>query len=68
MPILAHKIEIKPSKTAVAFFNNCAGAARFGYNWSLAGWNTQYEAGAKPSAYSLKKDFNAFKADLLWSC
>jgi len=67
MPILAHKIEIKPNKAAVEFFNNCAGAARFGYNWSLNGWNTQYEAGNKPSAYSLKKGFNAFKADLPWS-
>lgn len=67
MPILAHKIEIEPSKAAVAFFSNCAGAARYGYNWALNGWNTQYEAGVKPSAYSLKKDFNAFKADLPWS-
>jgi len=55
MPILAHKIEITPNKTATAFFNNCAGAARFGYNWALNGWNTQYGLGGKPSALKFRK-------------
>lgn len=67
MPILAHKIELDPSKSAIAFFSNCAGAARYGYNWALNDWNSKYEAGATPTAYSIKREFNAFKRELPWS-
>lgn len=67
MPILSHKIEIKANKAAVAYFRSCAGAARFGYNWALASWNTQYEAGGKPDAYSLSNEFTKAKKDLEWS-
>ena len=39
----------------------CAGLARFVFNWGLAEWKAEYEAGGKPSAYGLKKRFNAIK-------
>ncbi len=32
-------------------------------NWGLAEWNKQYENGLKPSAFSLKKAFNAIKRE-----
>jgi len=35
--------------------------ARFVFNWGLAEWKHQYEAGEKPSAYKLKKQLNAIK-------
>ena len=40
-----------------------AGCARFAYNWGLAEWSKQYKAGLKPSAYGLKKQFNAIKEE-----
>jgi putative transposase len=33
------------------------------FNWGLAEWKTQYESGGKPSAYALKKQFNAIKRE-----
>jgi putative transposase len=42
-------------------FRKYAGAARFVYNWSLAEWQRQYEAGEKPSRYGLCKQFNSIK-------
>lgn len=67
MPILAHKIEIKTNGKVTAFFSNCAGAARFAYNQSLGKWNTQYEAGGKPNALAIKKEFNGDKASVPWA-
>lgn len=37
------------------------GVARFTYNWGLAEWKRQHEAGGKPTANQLKKQFNAIK-------
>jgi putative transposase len=34
------------------------------WNWGLAEWNRQYEAGEKPSAYALNKQFNAEKDEI----
>ena len=33
------------------------------YNWGLAEWKRQYEAGEKPSALGLKKQFNAIRTE-----
>jgi putative transposase len=44
-----------------------AGVARFAYNWALAEWKRQYEAGGKPSEVSLRRQFNALKkTDFPW--
>ena len=37
--------------------------ARFCFNWGLEKWREQYEAGEKPSAYKLKKQFNAIRQE-----
>lgn len=60
---LAHKIRLKPNKNQLAYFNRASGVARFTYNWALAEWQRQYEAGGFPSIYGLKKEFNAIKRD-----
>lgn len=58
---LSHKIALRPTQEQAAYFQQAAGTARFTWNWALAEWNRQYEAGLKPSAMALKKQFNAIK-------
>lgn len=63
----AHKIALDPTvKQRIALTRAC-GVARFTYNWALAEWKRQYEAGEKPSANKLKVQFNALKrAEFPW--
>ncbi|CDH43473.1 helix-turn-helix domain-containing protein [Candidatus Contendibacter odensensis] len=37
------------------------GASRFAYNWALAEWQRQFEAGEKPNEAALRRQFNALK-------
>src|SRR6266851_632524 len=55
--IKAHKIRLHPTSEQKVYFAKAAGTARFVWNWALAEWNRQYEAGEKPSALKLKKQF-----------
>jgi putative transposase len=57
----AYKTKLLLNNRERGYFVGCAGATRFAYNWALAEWKSQYEAGEKPSAYSLRKKFNAIK-------
>lgn len=59
--MLAHKIRLQPTCKQERYFRKACGIARFTYNWALARWKEEYQAGRKPSAYSLKKAFNAIK-------
>jgi IS605 OrfB family transposase len=56
--IKAHKIRLNPTPEQANYFARAAGVARFVWNWALAEWNRQYEAGEKPTALKLKKQFN----------
>lgn len=56
--IKAHKIRLHPTPEQAVYFAKAAGTARFVWNWALAEWNRQYEAGEKPTALKLKKQFN----------
>lgn len=60
---LAHKIVLDPTPAQAQFFVCAAGTARFVWNWALAQWHTQYEAGQKPNGYALKKRLNAIKRE-----
>ena len=60
---LSHKIKLDPNKAQSTYLSKSTGVARFAFNWGLAEWKRQYEAGEKPSAYSLKKQFNAVKRE-----
>lgn len=63
----AYKTELDPNNKQRTFFSQCVGASRFVYNWGLAEWKRQYEAGEKPSQYGLCKLFNAQKDNIcLW--
>ena len=59
--ILSHKIALDPTFKQAKYFAQAAGTARFTWNWALEHWNLQYNSGEKPSAFSLKKQFNATK-------
>lgn len=59
--ILAHKIALDPTcKQAKGIICAC-GVKRFAWNWALAEWDTQYNAGNKPTANKLKKQWNGLK-------
>ncbi len=62
--IHAHKIRLHPTPEQATYFAKAAGTRRFVFNWGLAEWTRQYEAGLKPSALTLKKQFNAIKGEL----
>ena len=51
--IKAHKIRLNPTEEQTSYFAKAAGTARFVWNWALAEWNRQYEAGEKPTALKL---------------
>lgn len=64
---VAHKIRLVPTEEQITAFKKACGCARFAYNWALAEWNRQYEAGGKPNGDKLNKEFNKLKAtELLW--
>jgi len=60
---LSHRIRLHPSDEQRRYFERACGTARFVWNWALAEWNRQYEAGGRPTAKKLKKQFNAMKYD-----
>jgi putative transposase len=55
---LTHKIALDPTVKQRLYFARAAGTHRFVFNWALAEWNRQYEAGKQPNANGLKKQFN----------
>ena len=57
----AHKIRLNPTTEQEQWLLQACGVARFCYNWGLAEWQRQYEAGEKPSVYKLKRKLNAIK-------
>lgn len=64
----AHKIRLNPTPEQKQWLLQACGVARFAFNWGLAEWQKQYEAGGKPSAYGLKKQFNAIRREQFpWS-
>ncbi|WP_220199426.1 RNA-guided endonuclease InsQ/TnpB family protein [Ktedonospora formicarum] len=61
--IRAHKIRLHPTPEQANSLARAAGVARFVWNWALAEWNRQYEAGEKPTALKLKKQFNQIRRE-----
>jgi putative transposase len=61
--IRAHKIRLNPTPEQAIYFAKAAGTSRFIWNWALAEWNRQYEAGLKPTAFKLKKQFNEIRRE-----
>ena len=57
----SHKIALAPNNRQATHFARAAGTARFAYNWALAEWKRQSEAGVKPSEGDLRRQLNAVK-------
>jgi putative transposase len=57
----AHRIRLNPNNAQATYFAKACGCARLAFNWGLAEWQRQHEAGEKPSAYGIKKKFNGIK-------
>ena len=64
----AHKIRLNPTPEQEKYLRQACGVARFCFNWALSEWQSQYENDEKPSAYILKKQFNAIRREQFpWS-
>jgi putative transposase len=61
--LLAHKIALDPNVTQRLYFARAAGTARHAYNWALAEWKKQYEAGNKLTEVSLRRQLNKLKRE-----
>jgi putative transposase len=61
--IKAHKIRLHPTPEQAVYFAKAAGTSRFVWNWALAEWNRHDEAGEKPTALKLKKQFNEMRRE-----
>jgi putative transposase len=61
--IKAHKVRLNPTPEQAHYFARAAGTSRFVWNWALAEWNRQHEAGEKPTALNLKKQFNEIRRE-----
>jgi putative transposase len=59
--IRAHRIRLNPTPDQAAYFAKAAGTRRFVYNWGLAEWKKQYEAGERLSARDVRNKFNSIK-------
>src|SRR6266487_3920135 len=63
--IKAHKIRLNPTPEQAHYFAKAAGTARYAFNWALAEWKRQSEAGEKPSALQLRTQFHALRREKL---
>ena len=61
--IRVHKIRLYPNGRQATLLIKSCGVARFAYNWALAEWKRQYEAGEKPNEAKLRKQLNAMKRE-----
>ena len=63
--IKAHKIRLHPTPEQATYFAKAAGTARYAFNWAVAEWKRQYEAGEQPSALGLRTQFHALRKEQL---
>lgn len=61
--ILSHRIALDPTAGQRQSLARACGVARFTWNWALAKWEQLYKSGEKPTAFSLKKQWNAVKRE-----
>ncbi len=65
--IRSHRIRLNLTPEQAEYFARAAGTRRFVFNWGLAEWKRQFEVGEKPSAWALKKQFNAINVSRICS-
>lgn len=66
----AYKVRLELNNKQKTWCNQCAGVARYVFNWGLAEWQKQYEARKEdntlkqPSRYGLCVQFNSIKDEI----
>lgn len=67
--LTVHRVALDVNKTQDELFTQCAGIARFSWNWALSRWQEQYAAhredpsAPKPAEAALRRELNAIKRD-----
>ena len=67
--LTVHRIALSPTAAQAEIFAQCAGIARFAWNWALDAWQKQYAAHRedpalpRPHEAALRRRINAIKAD-----
>lgn len=61
--IIAQRIALNPNNKQATYFRRACGTARFAYNWALAEWQREYEAGRRPNWPELSRRMTAVKRD-----
>ena len=59
--VLSHQIALIPTAGQEVLLRQAVGVSRFAYNWALAEWQRQYQAGQKPSEAALRRQLNSIK-------
>ena len=59
--VLSHRIALVATVPQEVLLRQAVGVARFAYNWALAEWKRQYQAGEKPSEAALRRQLNSIK-------
>jgi putative transposase len=59
--VLSHRIALVPTARQELLLRQAVGVSRFAYNWALAEWKRQYQAGEKPSEVALRRQLNSIK-------
>jgi putative transposase len=54
-----HKIKLNPTEAQASYFAQCAGVARYTWNWALARWKAIKATGAEASFNAIKSEFRA---------
>jgi putative transposase len=60
--LLVHKIELRVNNQQKTYFAKACGISRFAYNWALARWKSEFEAGRRTSEVNLRQDLNIIKS------
>ncbi len=61
--LTAHRIALDPNNVQATYLARAAGTARFAYNWALAEWTSEYQAGGQPSEAALRRKLNRIKRE-----
>lgn len=59
--VLSQRLALVPTAAQEVLLRQAVGVSRFAYNWALAEWKRQYQAGEKPSEAALRRQLNFIK-------
>lgn len=59
--VLSHRVALVPTAAQEVLLRQAVGVSRFAFNWALAEWQRQYQAGERPSEGALRRQLNSVK-------